>query len=45
MTNGCVWRVDCVIVMANIICGVVDSSCPEAVDCIVANVDIVVIIM
>ena len=37
--------VDCVIIMANIISGVVDSSCPEAVDCTVANANIVLIIM
>jgi hypothetical protein len=37
--------VDRIIIATNVIGGVVDSSCPEAVDCIVANANIVSIVM
>ena len=33
--------VDCIVITTNVIGGVVDSSCPKAVDCIVSNANVV----
>jgi hypothetical protein len=37
--------IDGIIITTNVIGGVVNSSCPEAVDCIVANANIISIIV